>query len=90
MSCECGKQSCNCGTAPELIYLADENGAHHPFYIADRIVIEEDTYAFLVSTEDSEQYALFKISINESGDETLQNISDEAEWERIEKTLFAV
>jgi uncharacterized protein YrzB (UPF0473 family) len=88
MSCECGKQSCSC-EAPQMVYLADENGDHHAFYIADRISVEEERYAFLVSTENSEQYALLKICISENGNETLQNITDEAEWERIEKTLFA-
>jgi uncharacterized protein YrzB (UPF0473 family) len=88
MSCECGKHSCSCET-PQMVYLADENGVPHPFYIADRVQVQDQLYAFLVSTEHSEQYALLKVMKDDNGNEWLTNIEDEAEWERIEQALFA-
>ncbi|UOF90687.1 DUF1292 domain-containing protein [Fodinisporobacter ferrooxydans] len=88
MSCSCGSQAaCDCET-PKMLYLADEWGQSHPFYIADRLYVNDQAYAFLISTEQSDQYALLKVVADENGAETFVNIADESEWDAIEKTLF--
>jgi uncharacterized protein YrzB (UPF0473 family) len=88
MGCACGKDTCGCGEAPKMVFLQDEEGVAHPFYLSERLEVASRTYAFLVSTEETEQYALLRIEQDEHGNEYMQNIRDEDEWNQIQQTLF--
>jgi hypothetical protein len=88
MGCACGKDTCGCGEAPQMVYLQDEAGIAHPFYIGERLQVESQEYAFLVSTEENEQYALLRINHDKDGREYMTNIEDEAEWQQLQTTLF--
>lgn len=87
MGCACGKDSCGC-SAPQLVYMKDESGETHGFYVTDRLEVESRKYAFLVSAETEDQYALLRVETDAEGREYMVNISDEDEWNHLQQTLF--
>ncbi|MCL6517248.1 DUF1292 domain-containing protein [Alicyclobacillus sp.] len=87
MACACGKDSCGCA-APQEIWLQDEQGQLHAFYVSDRLTLGDRTYVLAVSLEAEEQYALLKVVPGPDGQERLTNIPDEAEWNELQQALL--
>jgi hypothetical protein len=84
VACSCGNNSCSC-QAPVTLHLQDEHGNLHPFYLADKLQIADREYAFAVSLENANQYALLRVEVDETGETRYHNIVDEAEWAEIER-----
>lgn len=86
MACACGKETCGC-SAPELVYLMDEQGATHTLVISERLTIQQRDYVFAVNPEDNDEVALLKVSLRPDGRVSYENITDDEEWAELEATL---
>jgi hypothetical protein len=86
-TCENGSGSCGC-SVPQTVQLMDESGQTHNFYITDRVNVEGQDYVLLVDSINQDQMALLRVEQDTDGKETYSNIQDEAEWERLQVSLF--
>lgn len=79
----------------DVVTLTDEEGQEHDFAVIDAFVVDEKRYAILLPAYDDgeeeeievdveEDAYIFRIEIDEdSGEETLTEVDDEKEWERV-------
>ncbi|MCL6625810.1 DUF1292 domain-containing protein [Alicyclobacillus shizuokensis] len=88
MACSCGHDHCSCQEL-SVLYLQDENGQAHPFYVGESFAVQERQYVLLQSAEDADQLALLKVVYDAAGNPSLSNITDESEWSAIEAALAA-
>lgn len=75
------------GKEEDIIVLTDEDGVDHEFAMVDMINVEDNEYAILVpideGVEDSDEAVILKVETDEDGEETLVEIEDDAEWDRV-------
>ncbi|MCL6633012.1 MAG: DUF1292 domain-containing protein [Alicyclobacillus herbarius] len=88
MACGCGHDQCSCSNT-SVLYLQDEHGQAHPFYVGESFVVNERQYVLLQSAENAEQMALVKVVYDTAGNPALSNIEDEDEWQAVEQALTA-
>jgi uncharacterized protein YrzB (UPF0473 family) len=86
MACSCGKETCACGSH-SILYLQDEAGQAHPFYIGETFTVNNRQYVLLQSAEDAEQMAMVKVVYDDDGRPSFRNIEDDDEWSEIERAL---
>ena len=71
-----------------IIGLVDEEGVEHDFELIDYFELDETAYAVLApldSIEDDEnegEAIILRVAKNAEGEEILENIEDDAEWEK--------
>lgn len=70
------------------IVLVDEDGTEHTFTILESVEIDEQIYAVLMPEDsvDDEAY-IFKVEVDESGEEILMDIEDDDEFQRVVAVL---
>lgn len=66
----------------ETIILTDEEGKEHRFNLLDVISVDDDEYAVLLP-EDDDEAIILKFGVDEDGNETLYDIEDDEEWEKV-------
>ncbi len=70
-----------------IVVLTDDEGCDHEFELLQILEIEEVKYAILLSLEgdeDEEDEAfILRIGVDDSGEEVLYDIEDDAEWEMV-------
>jgi uncharacterized protein YrzB (UPF0473 family) len=66
----------------ESIILTDEEGQEHEFNLVDVITVDDQEYAILQPIDEDEAIIL-KFAIDENGDEVLNDIEDDEEWEKV-------
>lgn len=86
MACSCGSDTCGC-SVPQVVYLRDETGEAHSFYITDRIEVEHKEYVLLAGVEEADLMALLRVEKQEDGSEQYLNIESEAEWATLQEVL---
>ncbi len=70
------------------IVLIDEDETEHVFTILEYLEIDEQLYAVLMpEDEPDEQAYIFKVQVDENGEETLMDIEDDDEFERVVAVL---
>lgn len=70
----------------EIITLYDEEGDQTEFEVLGIINVEEKEYAILLPLEDEENEDLayiFRIDMDENGDDILTEVEDDAEFENV-------
>lgn len=80
---------------PDLLTLSDEDGNEQEFEIIDSLEIEDDFYYALVPVTDESSLEsddgdliILKVITEDTGDEILATIEDDAEYDRV-AALFA-
>ena len=70
----------------ETITLLDENGEETEFEVLGVITVEDIDYAILIpidEDEDEDQAYIFRIDIDENGEEVLSEVEDDEEFEMV-------
>lgn len=68
----------------DIIVLVDEDDVEHTFTVLEYVEIDEQVYAVLLPDENPEDGAfIFKVEIDENGEELLMDIEDDEEFERV-------
>ncbi|MHB1418133.1 MAG: DUF1292 domain-containing protein [Bacillota bacterium] len=71
----------------DTLVLTDEDGKEHEFQVVDMLEVEGKEYAILLPMdEESGEAIVFKIEMDENGDESLAEIEEDKEWELVVKT----
>ena len=76
---------------PDILTLMDEEGTEHEFEVIDTLELEESSYLALIPVPESEdelledegQLVILKNQVDENGEEYLEQIEDEEEFERV-------
>jgi uncharacterized protein YrzB (UPF0473 family) len=72
----------------EIITLTDEEGNEHELLIVDKIVVNETEYLALVPAQECEDDGLYIYKvIVEDGEEYIEPIEDDKEFEEISETF---
>ncbi len=67
----------------DIIVLVDEDDTEHTFTVLEYVEIEEQVYAVLLPEENPEEGAfIFRVEVDENGEEILMDIEDDEEFER--------
>ena len=72
----------------DTIILTDDEGEEHEFMVVDLLKVEGKEYVILLPLDDEDDEAeavVFRLDVDEAGDEVLCEIEDDAEWEAVEK-----
>ncbi|HBQ27824.1 MAG TPA: DUF1292 domain-containing protein [Desulfotomaculum sp.] len=79
----------------DTITLIDEDGEEQDFFIVDELTVEGNKYAVLLSLEEEEsvedeedeedegEAVILKYVFDEEGNEILEDIEDDEEWEKV-------
>ncbi|HHU60599.1 MAG: DUF1292 domain-containing protein [Bacillota bacterium] len=68
----------------DSIVLVDEDDQEHTFTILEYVEIDEQLYAVLLPDENPEEGAfVFRVEVDEDGEEVLMDIEDDAEFEMV-------
>lgn len=74
----------------EIIPLVDEDGNEHDFALLGVVEVENFEYAILLPLEEEEgleedegEAIILKIITDEEGNQTLEGIDDDEEWEKV-------
>lgn len=69
----------------DLVVLTDEDGVEHEFAVIDVIEVEGKEYAILLppDDEDDDEAIILRVETDENGEETLVDIEDDAEFEKV-------
>jgi uncharacterized protein YrzB (UPF0473 family) len=74
----------------DTIVLIDEDETEHEFTILEYLEIDEQLYAVLVPKDDaSEEAFIFRVEVDENGEETFMDIEDDDEFARVAAILEA-
>ena len=72
----------------DIIVLVDEDDTEHTFTVLEYVEIEEQVYAVLLPEENPEEGAfIFRVEVDENGEEILMDIGDDEEFERVVEVL---
>lgn len=79
----------------EVLTLTDEEGNEHEFSVIDIIEMDGSEYAILLPLEEGDEEGedeaiILKIVTDEDGNEVLQDIEDDEEWEKVADTWSAM
>jgi len=71
-----------------VLELIDEDGNQHDFEVLDIIEVDDASYAVLLPLNDpefadSDDAVIMRIDIDENGEEILNDIDDDEEWEKV-------
>lgn len=72
----------------DTIILTDDEGEEHEFMVVDVLEVDGREYVILLPLDDEgdeEEAVVFRLDVDESGEEILCEIDDDAEWEAVEK-----
>ncbi len=71
------------------IVLIDEDETEHVFTILEYLEIDEQLYAVLMPQDDQGdgQAYIFKVEVDENGEEILMDIEDDEEFDRVVEVL---
>lgn len=86
MACSCGKDTCGC-SAPEMVYLKDEAGLLHSFYISDKVNVNQQEYVLLAGVEEADLMAILRAIPQADGSVQYANIQSETEWAMLQEAL---
>lgn len=68
----------------DTIVLVDEDETEHTFTVLEYLEVDDQVYAVLLPEENPEEGAfIFKVEVDENGEEILMDIEDDEEFERI-------
>lgn len=68
----------------DTIVLVDEDETEHTFTILEYLEIDEQLYAVLLPEENPDEGAfIFRVEVDENGEEFLSDIEDDAEFEKV-------
>ena len=68
----------------EIITLTDDEGKEHDFILIDILKVDETDYAILLPSDDENDEAIIlKIIADDEGNETLVEIEEDEEWEKV-------
>lgn len=68
----------------DSIVLVDEDDQEHTFTILEYVEIDEQLYAVLLPEENPEEGAfVFRVEMDDDGEEVLMDIEDDAEFEMV-------
>jgi uncharacterized protein YrzB (UPF0473 family) len=75
----------------ETITLLDENGEETEFEVLGVIAVEDIDYAILIPIDEEEDQAyIFRIDIDEDGEEVLSEVEDDEEFEIVKDAWEAL
>lgn len=69
----------------DFVVLTDENGETHEFEVLDVLSVDGKEYAILAEPEDDEDAFALRIGTDGEGNEVLQEIEDDEEWEKVSR-----
>ncbi len=66
------------------IVLTDEEGNEQEFEVIDLLEVDDSEYAILLPVdEEDDQAMIFRIDVDENGEDILVEVEDDDEWERV-------
>jgi uncharacterized protein YrzB (UPF0473 family) len=72
----------------DTIVLRDEEGEEHEFMVVDFLEVGEREYVILLPLDDEVEEGeavVFRLDVDDQGEEVLCEIEDDEEWEAVEK-----
>ena len=72
----------------DVVVLIDEDGTEHEFSVLEYLEIEEQVYVVLLPEENPEEGAfVFRVEVDDDGEEVLTDIEDDDEFDRVVNVL---
>ncbi|MDI9485421.1 MAG: DUF1292 domain-containing protein [Bacillota bacterium] len=72
----------------EIITLIDEDDNEHVFTVLEYLEIDEQVYVVVTPQDDPNEHAfVFKVMVDENGDEFVMDIEDDEEFARVAEVL---
>lgn len=73
----------------DTLVLIDEHGVEHEFVLLDQLEVDNKQYVVVMPTEGSDDAAfIFKVEVDEDGEEYLFDIEDDDEYERVAAAYY--